>query len=230
MTRQTLGTCLGQVPDSQRRGIKYRRFSWKPTCTNRLRTVVPRSNSSEFGCWFQWSTDLVPAMNAGISEKPDVRYWSVFLFFLSAAADSAASGPPSAEAVAQLERDGRSVFFPCGFKRAANVFERALSMQPRAALYYWLGKPYVRLADVSNPLSAPKNARRARRNLEEVVKRDPQNNEYLLELFEFYADSDPEPLLREIADSWKEHGGPRWWMRRAVLCTSDAIRHVVPER
>jgi hypothetical protein len=125
----------------------------------------------------------------------------VFLFFLSAAADSAASGLPSAEAVAQLERDGRSVFFACEFKRAANVFERALSMPPRAALYYWLGKPYVRLADVSK-----------------------------LELFDFYADSDPESLLREIADSRKEHGGPGWWMRRAVLCTSDAIRHVVPER
>ena len=62
-----------------------------------------------------------------------MRYWSVFLFFLSAAADSAASGLPSAEAVAQLERDGRSVFFACQFKRAANVFERAISMQPRAA-------------------------------------------------------------------------------------------------
>jgi tetratricopeptide (TPR) repeat protein len=137
-----------------------------------------------------------------------VRYGSVFLFFLSAAADSAASGLPSAEAVAQLERDGRSVFLACEFKRAANVFERALSMPPRAALYYWLGNPYVRLADLSNPLSAPKNARRARRNLEEAVKRDPQNNEYLLELFDFYADSDPESLLREIADSRKEHGGP----------------------
>src|ERR1700736_13768 len=47
----------------------------------------------------------------------------------------------------------------------------------------------------------------------------------LLELFR-PADSDPESLLRKIGDSWKEHNGPGWWMRRAVLCTSDAIGHI----
>jgi hypothetical protein len=105
-------------------------------------------------------------------------------------------------------------------------------MQPNsAALYYWLGKSYVRRADVSSPLSAPKKARRARRNLEEAVKRDPR--EYLMELFDFYvespewfdgglqrtaallelfspADSGPESLHREIAYSRKEHSGPGW--------------------
>jgi tetratricopeptide (TPR) repeat protein len=199
-------------------------FPWKPACINE--------------CW-----------DTG---EPDVRYWSVFLF-LSAAADAAASGPPNAEAVAQLERDGRSLFVACEFKRAARVFESALSAQPdSAALYYWLGKSYARLAGVSSPLSAPKNARKARRNLEEAVKRDPRNREYLLELFDFYvdspewfhgglqravallvrvrpADSDPEPWLREIADSRKEHSGPGWRMQRAVLCTSDANGHIVPE-
>jgi tetratricopeptide (TPR) repeat protein len=185
--------------------------------------------------------------------KPDVRYWSVFLF-LSAAAGSAASGPPNAEAVGQLERDGRSLFVACEFKRAARVFETALSAQPNsAALYYWVGKSYVRLADVSNPLSAPKNARRARRNLEEAVKRDPRNHEYLLELFDFYvaspewfhgglqraaallerirpAESDAEPWLKQLADSRKDHRGAAWWMRRAILSTSGAIGHIVPER
>jgi len=189
----------------------------------------------------------------GNRRKPDVRYWSVFLF-LSAAAGSAASEPPNAEAMVQLERDGRSLFVACEFKRAARVFERALSAQPNsAALHYWLGKSDTRLADVSSPLSAPKNARRARRNLEEAVRRDPQNHEYFQELFDFYVDSpewfrgglqgaaallelirpaesDPEPWLREIADSWKEHSGPGRWMRRAVLWTSGAIGHVVPER
>jgi hypothetical protein len=74
----------------------------------------------------------------------DVRYWSVLLFFLSAAAGSAASGPPNAEIVAQLEREGQSLFFACEFKRAAHVFASALSMQPNsAALDYWLGKSYL---------------------------------------------------------------------------------------
>ncbi len=132
-------------------------------------------------------------------------------------------------------------------------FSSRVSSSVRRALYYWLGKSYARLAEVSSPLSAPKNARRAQRNLEEAVKRDPQNHEYLLELFDFYVDSpewfhgglqraaallelirpaesDPEPWLREIADSRKEHSGPGWWMRRAVLWTPGAIGHIVPER
>jgi hypothetical protein len=52
--------------------------------------------------------------------KPDVLNWSVFLF-LSAAAGSAASAPPNAEAVVQLETDDRSFFVACEFKSAARV-------------------------------------------------------------------------------------------------------------
>lgn len=180
-----------------------------------------------------------------------MRYSSVFLF-LSAAAGSAASAPPSTEVVAQLERDGRSLFVACDFKRATRVFERTLSAQPNnAALYYWLGKSYARLAEVSGPLFASKNARRARRNLEEAVKRDPQNQEYLDELFDFYVDSpewfrgglqraaalleqirpeESDPKFSEIADARKEHSGSGWWMRRWVLWTSGAIGHIVPDR
>jgi tetratricopeptide (TPR) repeat protein len=148
---------------------------------------------------------------ARISEKPDVRYWSVFLNFLSAAAGSAASGPPNAEIVAQLERDGRSLFFACEFKRAAHVFERALSMQPNsAALYYWLGKSFVRLADVSSPLSAPKNARRARRNLKEAVKRGPRNSEYRSEVVD--AAGSPVYIRRH------------WTHRPGAIAMSDTFR------
>src|ERR1700737_4983730 len=38
-------------------------------------------------------------------------------------------------------------------------------------------------------MNVRKNARRARRNLEEAVKVDTQNHEYFHELFGFYADS-----------------------------------------
>ena len=37
-------------------------------------------------------------------------------------------------------------------------------------------------------------------------------------------------LALRIADSRKEHSGPGWWMRRAVLWTPGAIGHIVPER
>jgi len=179
-----------------------------------------------------------------------LRYWSVILL-LGAAVGPAASGLPSAEGMAQWEQDGRSLFLACEFKQAARAFEKALAVQPdRAALHYWLGKSYARLADISSPLSAPKNARKARRSLERAVELDPQNYEYLRELFDFYVDSpewfsgglkraaallarigpsEPgaESLVRQLAASRRDHIGAGWWMREAILWTGGAIGHFV---
>jgi tetratricopeptide (TPR) repeat protein len=172
---------------------------------------------------------------------------------MSAGECSAASGPPNTEAAAQWERDGQNLFVACEFKRAARAFEKALAEQPdSAALHYWLGKSYARQAEVSGPLSAPKNARKARRNLEQAVKIDPRNDKYLRELFDFYVDSpewfsggleqaaallervspgEPgaEPRLNQLANSRKEHSGAGWWMRRAVLLPSGIIGYFVPQ-
>jgi len=62
-----------------------------------------------------------------------VLYWSVVLVL--SAAGSAASQAPNAEAVTQLERDGRSQFLACEFKRAARAFERAVAQRPIALPY-----------------------------------------------------------------------------------------------
>ena len=138
------------------------------------------------------------------------------------------------------------------FKQATRAFENALAEQPDGAdLHYWLGKSYARLAEVTGPLFAPKNARKARRSLEQAVKIEPQNDEYLQELFDFYVDSPEwfsggleraaallerfspgaygeESRLEQLADSRKEHRGARWWMRFAILRTSGAIGYLVP--
>jgi tetratricopeptide (TPR) repeat protein len=175
------------------------------------------------------------------------------VLLLSAAAGSAASESPGAETAAQWERDGRSLFLACEFKQAARAFEKALAEQPNSALlHYWLGKSYARLAEVSSLLSAPKNARKARRSLEQAVQIDPRNDEYLRELFDFYVDSPEwfsggleraaallerispeesgvEPRLKQLADSRKDHSGAGWWIERAVLWTSGAIGHLVPQ-
>src|SRR5260370_36188314 len=117
---------------------------------------------------------------------------------MSAATGSAASGPPIAEPAAQWEKDGRSLFLACEFKQASRAFENAMAGQPdRAGLHYWLGKSYARLAEVSSPLSAPKNARKARRSLERTVEIDPHNDEYLRELFDSYLNS-PEWLSGKL--------------------------------
>ena len=173
-----------------------------------------------------------------------MRYGSVILL-MSAAVASAASGPPIAEASAQWEKDGRSLFFACEFKRPAHAFEKAVVDQPeRAVLHFWLGKSYARLAEVSSPLTAPKNARKARRSLERAVQIDPKNEEYRRELIDFYLNS-PEwfggglkraaALVKEsevqesqLADSREDHSGGSWWIEWTLLRTSGAIGHLVP--
>jgi tetratricopeptide (TPR) repeat protein len=195
------------------------------------------------GKWFGW---FLGALVGGA----DVRYWKLALL-MSAAAVSAVAATPSAKASAQWEKDGRSFFSQCEYKRAARSFEKAVAQEPdRAVLHFWLGKSYARLADMSSLLTAPANARKARRSLEAAVRIEPQNQEYLLELFDFYVDSPEwfhggleraeglltripsgstrEILAKEIADSREDHSGTGWWIRMAVLRTSGAAASVVP--
>jgi tetratricopeptide (TPR) repeat protein len=181
-----------------------------------------------------------------------VRYWKVILL-MSTATAFAASGPSSAEASVQWEKDGRSLFLACEFKQSARVFEKAVAKQPdRAVLHYWLGKSYARLSEVSSLLSASKNAHKARRSLERAVEMDPQNNEYLGELVDLYLNSPEwfsggleraaallahsntqesgmEPRLQQLAFSRKAHSGAGWWIERAILRTSGALGYIVPQ-
>ena len=181
-----------------------------------------------------------------------MRYWSMILYL--GAVCSAALGAVNSPTPEQLEKDGRSLFLSCEFKLAARAFERVVAERPdRAMAYYWLGKSYARLADVSGPLTAPKYARKAGRNLEQAVRIEPSNEEYARELFEFYvdspewfgggltraramieeigvADSVTEPALQRIAESRNEHSGAPWRMRQAILRASGIVGTVVPAR
>src|ERR1700733_5327202 len=183
--------------------------------------------------------------------EAEMRYWWAILL-MSAATASAASGPPTVESAVQWEKEGRSLFLACEFKQAARAFEKAVAAQPnRALLHYWLGKSYARLAEVSSPLFAPKNARKARRSLERAVELEPQNDEYLRELVDFYLnspewfsggleraaallgqsnplESGAEPGIQRLTYSRNEHSGPGWWIERAILRTSAAIGDVIP--
>ena len=66
-----------------------------------------------------------------------------------------------------LPMDGEALFRQCEFKAAAHAFEHALTNQPgNARIHFWLRKSYARMAEVSGPLSARRNARKARAHLE----------------------------------------------------------------
>ena len=58
-----------------------------------------------------------------------------------------------------------------------------------ARLHFWLGRSYARMAEVSDPISSRRKARRAQVHLETAARFDPGNREVLVELFEFYVDS-----------------------------------------
>ena len=146
--------------------------------------------------------------------------------------------------VEHSQDEGPSLFVACEYKRAARVFESALALDPgNAALTFWLGKSYARLAEMSGPLSATRNARTARHYLERAVASDPHNREYLEELFMFYLESPgwlPGGLTRaaELAErlgpgkdermaalvnSRREYSAPEWWIQRAVQLPSAAV-------
>ena len=153
-----------------------------------------------------------------------------------------------------LPTDGQALFRQCEFKAAAHAFEHRLAQEPEnAALHFWLGKSYARLAEVSGPLSARKNARKAQAQLETAFRLDPGNREFLMELFEFYVDSPeyfegglnratemldrlgpddggPGTPSRIVADARTEYRGPGWTLRKGILRASAALGYLVPQK
>ena len=198
-------------------------------------------------CTVACSLPIVGAFLGITSACPiDMRYWLFFLgVFLGA--DNCVSEPvyPTVE---HFQEEGRSLFVACEYKRAARAFESALALDPgNAALTFWLGKSYARLAEISSLLSAPRNARTARHYLEQAVASDPHNREYLEELFLFYLDSpewfqggltraaelavrmDPGNYERmaALANSRREYRGPGWWIQRAVQLPPAAVGYAL---
>ena len=88
----------------------------------------------------------------------------------------------------QRQREGYALFMRCEFKKAAQAFQKGVLESPDSAdLHYWLGKSYARLVELST-FSAARNARKARGSLEQAVRLDPYNEDYLRELFDLYVD------------------------------------------
>ena len=175
-------------------------------------------------------------------------YTKTLILWMYAAATAA--GATRLLAADKYEQQGRALFFDCEFKRAGQAFEKASAAQPeRADLYYWLGKTYERLADTSSLLTARKWARKAGHNLEDAVRLDPRNEEYVQELFNFYVDSPewfggglkraqalventsvPAISAARIAASREEHSGAPWWTRAAILRTGSVMGALLPAR
>jgi Flp pilus assembly protein TadD len=85
---------------------------------------------------------------------------------------------------------GQTRFMNGEHKRAAEMFEKAVALEPRNSRYvHWLGRAYGRQAESANVFSAPGLAVKTRQAFEKAVALDPSNKEALNDLFEFYMDA-----------------------------------------
>jgi len=85
------------------------------------------------------------------------------------------------------ELTGQNYYMKGDYKRAAEIFERAVAADPGNSGYVlWLGRAFGRRAENSSPFTAPGNASKARQYFEKSVQLNPRNMEALSDLFEYY--------------------------------------------
>jgi tetratricopeptide (TPR) repeat protein len=85
---------------------------------------------------------------------------------------------------------GQARFMTGENKRAAEMFEKAVAIEPQNSVYmHWLGRAYGRQAESASFFSAPGLAVKTRQAFEKSVALDPSNKEALNDLFEFYMDA-----------------------------------------
>jgi tetratricopeptide (TPR) repeat protein len=85
---------------------------------------------------------------------------------------------------------GRDYYMRADYKRATEVLEKAVAMEPANAEYaLWLGRAWGRRAETSTPFTAPSHASKARQYFEKSVQLNPTNLEAQSDLFEYYLEA-----------------------------------------
>jgi Flp pilus assembly protein TadD len=135
-----------------------------------------------------------------------MRWWCLVLIALPLAAGSpewdrahelyqrteyrqslAALIPLSDKDAATLQLIGQSYFMLGDYKKASESFERAIPLAPSSSeLYEWLGRAYGRRAETASIFSAPGLASKTRQMFEKAVQLDPNNQDALDDLFDYY--------------------------------------------
>jgi Tfp pilus assembly protein PilF len=106
------------------------------------------------------------------------------------AAGLALAGTPNSSDPEALRAAGRRYLAQGDLKRATEVLERAVSLDPsNSRTYLLLGRAYGHRAETAFAVAAPALAIKARLNLEKAVALDPKNWDATDDLFDFYLEA-----------------------------------------
>ena len=95
--------------------------------------------------------------------------------------------PLAEKDAATFDLIGQNYFMLGEYKKATEIFEKAVILEPRNAEYvHWLGRTYGRRAETGSPFTAPGYASKARQMFEKAYTLDPTNQEAVNDLFDFY--------------------------------------------
>jgi Flp pilus assembly protein TadD len=156
---------------------------------------------------------------------------------------------PDAEVYAMT---GKNYFMLGDYRKAIELFEKALSLEPRSSDYeLWLGRTYGKRAETGGWLMAAPNASKARQHFEKAAALDPHNPEALNDLFDYYLNA-PEILgggidkaetiarriaaerpaeshfeLAQVADHRKQFGAAESHLRQAMELAPRQVGRVL---
>jgi Flp pilus assembly protein TadD len=89
-----------------------------------------------------------------------------------------------------LDLIGKDQFMLGDFKKATELFEKAVALDPSNSEYeHWLGKSFGRRAEIASVFTAAGLASKARQHFEKAVALNPGNQEAVGDLFEYYLEA-----------------------------------------
>jgi Flp pilus assembly protein TadD len=96
------------------------------------------------------------------------------------------AGDPTPDA-ATYALTGKNYFMLGDYKKAIEIFERAVALAPSSSDYQlWLGRAYGKRAETGGWLTAGFHASKARQCFEAAIALDPRNREAMNDLFDYY--------------------------------------------
>jgi Flp pilus assembly protein TadD len=95
--------------------------------------------------------------------------------------------PLAGKDAAATSLTGQSYLMMGNAGKAVEFLNKAVELEPGNANYQlWLGRAYGRKAETDFPLTAPRDAAKARTHLEKALELDPDGSEVTDDLFEYY--------------------------------------------